>query len=401
MKEEELYKEKATAACGDHMMCAERLKDYMHFESAVKHVRQEFVDPELLKKKASWLRQLAMFKLEKYLVDFEEVFKKSGGKVLWSLDAHDAVKQIKEVIALSGSNAVVHAHSSLLSEVDFPAALADEDVRVYADSDPQVRSLKAPVYIASADMLAADSGLVAKWQMSKDSEALAHKSGVFILLCGIESITPSVSDLSLFYTLYTGFSYPQKPDGHFRIFSGAFSQRHTPESAEFYIVFIDNGRSNILAKKELRESMHCIQCGACEVVCPVYWNIGKESYPGPYPAPLSAIVSPHLLGMKQYAHLSYASTLCGACAEICPIGIDLTHMLRVNREMIVKQGSEKLTQKAAYRIFGLSMQNRKRYEKIPVFLKQAYLSFLYRKSGLKSPRFAKESFSKSWIRMRD
>jgi L-lactate dehydrogenase complex protein LldF len=372
----------------------------LHFESAVKHARQEFVNTDLPQKKAAWLRQLAIFKLEKYLIDFEEVFTQSGGKVLWSVDAQEAVQQVKELLKTSGSQSVVHSESSIIREAGLSAALADGEYRVYTDTHPDALRLKSPVYITSADMVAADTGSVVNWAMDKEKEALAQGAGIFIVLCGIENITPSVSDLPLFYSLYTTYSYPHRSGGQLRIFSGGFSQRHRPGPAEFYVVFIDNGRSNILALKELREAMLCIHCGACEIVCPVFRNIGKESYPGFTAAPINAVLSPHKHGMKQYAHLSTASTLCGACSEICPVGIDLPHLLRVNREMAVKQGFEKVKLKAAYRIFGFSMQNRKRLEKIPAFVKRLVVVLLFRKPGIKPPVFTKESFSKSWIRLR-
>jgi L-lactate dehydrogenase complex protein LldF len=100
---------------------------------------------------------------------------------------------------------------------------------------------------------------------------------------------------------------------------------------EFHVVLLDNNRTALLSDPEQREALHCIRCGACLNVCPIYRNVGGHTYNTTYPGPIGAVITPHLRGLRDWKHLSYASTLCGACAEACPVKINLHHHLLQNR----------------------------------------------------------------------
>jgi L-lactate dehydrogenase complex protein LldF len=99
----------------------------------------------------------------------------------------------------------------------------------------------------------------------------------------------------------------------------------------FHVVLLDNRRTFLLADAEQRDALHCIRCGACLNVCPIYRNVGGHTYHTTYPGPIGSVITPHLRGLLDWKHLSYASSLCGACTETCPVQIDLHHHLLQNR----------------------------------------------------------------------
>jgi L-lactate dehydrogenase complex protein LldF len=121
--------------------------------------------------------------------------------------------------------------------------------------------------------------------------------------------------ISCYNTMYGGPRQPGEADG--------------PE--EFHVVLLDNRRTQLLADAQQRDALHCIRCGACLNVCPIYRNVGGHTYGTTYCGPIGAVITPHLRGLQDWKHLSYSSTLCGACTEACPVKIDLAHHLLQNR----------------------------------------------------------------------
>ncbi len=134
--------------------------------------------------------------------------------------------------------------------------------------------------------------------------------------------------------MYGGPKQPGEPDG--------------PE--EFHVVLLDNRRTELLADAEQRDALHCIRCGGCLNVCPIFRNVGGHTYHTTYSGPIGSVITPHLRGLQQYKHLSYASSLCGACTETCPVGINLHHHLLHNRRNASRQKAS-LMEKTAFKAF--------------------------------------------------
>ncbi|WP_394344833.1 4Fe-4S dicluster domain-containing protein [Arachidicoccus ginsenosidivorans] len=116
-----------------------------------------------------------------------------------------------------------------------------------------------------------------------------------------------------------------------------------------YVILLDNGRTNMLKKPESRQALYCIRCGACLNACPIYKNIGGHAYETTYSGPIGSVITPHLKGMKEYNHLSYASSLCGNCTEVCPVRIDIHELLLINRHEAVKEGDNTMAEKMAWK----------------------------------------------------
>jgi L-lactate dehydrogenase complex protein LldF len=118
-----------------------------------------------------------------------------------------------------------------------------------------------------------------------------------------------------------------------------------------YVILLDNGRTNLLANAKTREALYCIRCGACLNACPVYKNIGGHSYNTTYSGPIGSVITPHLKSLKEYKHLSYASSLCGNCTEVCPVRINLHELLLENRYESVKEGDAAMSERVAWKVW--------------------------------------------------
>ena len=125
-----------------------------------------------------------------------------------------------------------------------------------------------------------------------------------------------------------------------------------------YVILLDNGRTNLLANAKTREALYCIRCGACLNACPVYKNIGGHSYDTTYSGPIGSVITPHLKNMNEYKHLSYASSLCGNCTEVCPVRINLHELLLENRYEAVVEGDSNVSERIAWKLWKQASLNR-------------------------------------------
>ncbi len=126
-----------------------------------------------------------------------------------------------------------------------------------------------------------------------------------------------------------------------------------------YVILLDNGRTNILSNPKQRESLYCIRCGACLNACPVYKNIGGHAYGTTYSGPIGSVITPHLQEMKEFKHLSYASSLCGNCTEVCAVKINLHELLLENRNEAVESGTVSFGEKLAWKMWKAASLSRR------------------------------------------
>jgi L-lactate dehydrogenase complex protein LldF len=212
-----------------------------------------------------------------------------------------------------------------------------EDLTTIARRVLRRKYCEADMGISGANFAIAETGMVSITENEGNARLTTSLPKVHVALVGIEKVLPKLSDLALFLpmlatagagqpitcynTLYGGPRQPGEPDG--------------PE--EFHVVLLDNRRTELLADAEQRDALHCIRCGACLNVCPIFKNVGGHSYGTPYQGPIGSVITPHLRGIQDWKHLSQASSLCGACTETCPVKIDLHHHLLHNRRNAVRQ----------------------------------------------------------------
>jgi L-lactate dehydrogenase complex protein LldF len=183
------------------------------------------------------------------------------------------------------------------------------------------------------------------------------------------------------------------------ILSGPRQPDETDGPDEMYVILLDNGRTNLLAQKDQRQGLYCIRCGACLNACPVYKNIGGHTYNTTYSGPIGSIITPHERGMAEFKHLSYASSLCGRCTEVCPVKIDIHKMLLLNRRDAVNEHLVTNKERWGWRMWTKGMLKRKLTDFFGGKMKNFLLKTFFKKSWgnfREMPNVAEKSFSKQW-----
>jgi L-lactate dehydrogenase complex protein LldF len=190
-------------------------------------------------------------------------------------------------------------------------------------------------------------------------------------------------NLTVYNTILTGPRQGNESDG--------------PE--EMYVVLLDNGRTDLLAQKDQRQGLYCIRCGACLNACPVYQNVGGHTYNTTYSGPIGSVITPHMKGMEEFKHLSYASSLCGRCTEVCPVKIDIHKMLLLNRRDAVKADIVSTPEKWGWALWKRAMLNRKITDFFGGKMKNFVMNTLFKKSWgsyREMPKVAEKSFAQRW-----
>jgi L-lactate dehydrogenase complex protein LldF len=192
---------------------------------------------------------------------------------------------------------------------------------------------------------------------------------VLLSLVGIEKVIPRMSDLAVMLKLLARSATGQPITIYTNIFGGprGAGERDGPE--EFHLVLMDNGRTEILASEEYRETLRCIRCGACLNACPIYRKIGGHAYGSVYPGPIGALITPLFQGLGNFKDLPQASSLCGACYEACPVKINIPkHLINMRRD-IVQTHLNSALERCVYRMWAWSMKSPLLYNTIGAFQK--------------------------------
>src|SRR5699024_6184866 len=260
--------------------------------------------------------------------------------------------------------------------------------------------LESSVAITGANFLVASSGSIAITENEGNARLSTSFPSTHIAVVGIEKLIPNLSDLYLFWPLPATHGTGQHLTVYNSILSGPRKEHETDGPEEMYVVLLDNGRTELLAQKEQREGLYCIKCGACLNVCPIYQNIGGHTYDTTYSGPIGSLITPHLKGMEEFKHLSYATSLCGKCTEVCPVKIDIQKMLLLNRRDAVQQNLQPALEKKTWKIASYFLQKRKAMDFFGGKFKNFFLKLLFKNGFGKKrslPKMADESFSKQWV----
>jgi L-lactate dehydrogenase complex protein LldF len=187
--------------------------------------------------------------------------------------------------------------------------------------------LRADIGVTGANFLVADSGAVVVVENEGNARLTSSAPKIHIAVAGIEKLIPRAQDLGVFLTLLGRSATGQPLTVYTSFLSGPRRSGEIDGPDEFYVVLLDNGRTKLLADPEKRQSLYCIRCGACLNHCPVYRKIGGHNYPWIYSGPIGAIITPQFHGVLKDPWLPFASSLCGACAEVCPVKIEIPKLL--------------------------------------------------------------------------
>ena len=182
------------------------------------------------------------------------------------------------------------------------------------------------------------------------------------------------------------------------IITGPRQAGETDGPEEMFVILLDNNRTNILKDPIQRESLYCIRCGACLNACPVYKNIGGHAYGSTYSGPIGSVITPHLSGLDENKHLSYASSLCGACTDTCAVKINLHQLLLENRYQSVQQQLPSFSEKIAWKLWKIASLKRSMMNMGNGSIKNKVVSSLFKgwtkhRSDLE---FSKKTFNEMW-----
>jgi L-lactate dehydrogenase complex protein LldF len=214
---------------------------------------------------------------------------------------------------------------------DAPAQLSDEPTELTAAARAHLRRkfLAAQVAISGANFAIAETGTLAVVESEGNGRMCLTLPRTLITVMGIEKILPAWRDLEVFLQLLPRSSTAERMNPYTSMWSGAVPGQ------DFHLVLLDNGRTATLADPRGRAALRCIRCSACLNVCPVYERTGGHAYGSVYPGPIGAVLSPQLTGVADNPDLPFASSLCGACFDACPVAIDIPAMLVHLRSRVV------------------------------------------------------------------
>ncbi|WP_042369903.1 lactate utilization protein B [Streptacidiphilus neutrinimicus] len=373
----------------------------------------ELDDWALLREAGRRIKDHTLRHLDTYLIQLEERVTAAGGTVHWAADAAEANRIVAELVRATGESEVVKVKSMATQEIGLNEALAAEGITAYetdlaelivqlGDDLPshilvpaihrnreEIRAifaakmaewgrpapegltdrpadlaeaarlhlrekfLRAKVAVSGANFMIAETGTLVVVESEGNGRMCLTLPETLISVVGIEKILPTWQDLEVFLQLLPRSSTAERMNPYTTMWTGT-----TPGDGprDFHLVLLDNGRTDTLADEVGRQVLRCIRCSACLNVCPVYERAGGHAYGSPYPGPIGAVLTPQLRGTTSEvdASLPFASSLCGACYEVCPVAIDIPEVLVHLREQVAAQpghGAERAAMRGATWLF--------------------------------------------------
>lgn len=241
--------------------------------------------------------------------------------------------------------------------------LTDDIARLTSTARATLRDrfAAADVGISGVNFAIAETGTIVIVENEGNIRLTTSLPRVHIAVMGIEKVLPRFADLDVFLKLLPRSGTGQRLTTYQSYITGVKRQQVDEGPEELHIVLLDNGRSRMLAHPVTRQSLACIRCGACLNACPVYQQVGGHAYGSVYPGPIGAVITPQLMGIEKAAQLPYASSLCGACREVCPVKIDIPRLLlHLRAEIAPRKG--KLAERLAFKMWAQVMMRPSLYK---------------------------------------
>jgi L-lactate dehydrogenase complex protein LldF len=367
------------------------------------------------------IKERTLRHLDTYLLRVEEKVTAAGGTVHWARDAAEANRIVAELVRATGEREVVKVKSMATQEIGLNEALAREGISAYetdlaelivqlGDDRPshilvpaihrnrgEIREifnramgrcgrpapesltdepaqlaeaarlhlrekfLRAKVGVCGANFMVAETGTLAVFESEGNGRMCLTLPQTLIAVVGIEKVVPTWRDMEVYFQLLPRSSTAERMNPYTTLWTGV-TEDDGPR--DFHLVLLDNGRTQTLADQVGRQALRCIRCSACLNVCPVYERAGGHAYGSAYPGPIGAILTPQLRGLSSPldASLPYASSLCGACYEVCPVAIDIPQVLVHLRAQVAERGGRgHRAERAAMRAARWVMANPKRF----------------------------------------
>lgn len=235
-----------------------------------------------------------------------------------------------------------------------------EDLTLIARRVLRQKYVRADIGFTGANFGIAETGMISITENEGNARLTAALPKTMVTLMGIEKVLPRLEDLALFLPMLATMGTGQALTCYNSFYGGPRQPGESDGPEEFHVVLLDNRRTELLADAEQRDALHCIRCGACLNVCPIFKNIGGHTYGTTYSGPIGSVLTPHLRGLQEWKHLSYASSLCGACTETCPVKINLHHHLLHNRRNASRQ-KPRFAEKIAFLAYAFIMNHPRAY----------------------------------------
>jgi L-lactate dehydrogenase complex protein LldF len=378
--------------------------------NAVLHALPEA--PEL-RERAYRIKQKTMANLDRYLEQMADNVEARGGNVFFAEDGEAVVRYIGDLARRKGAKVITKSKSMATEEIELNRRLeegyADLDLEIvetdlgewiaqlagdhpshivgpilhmnrkritevlsetageklppdvealgsFARKRLREKFLSADIGITGANFGVAETGTVATITNEGNARLVTSVPPVHVVVMGIEKIIPRFEDLSVFTRLLARSGTGQKLTVYTNFITGPRDEGELDGAAELHLILMDNGRSNLLGT-DFEEALYCIRCGACLNVCPVYRQTGGHAYGSTYSGPIGAVITPLLKGTKEAKDLPFASSLCGACWEACPVGIPLHDLLLKLRNRQVQEGVRGRGERLAFKGFENTMKS--------------------------------------------
>jgi L-lactate dehydrogenase complex protein LldF len=379
----------------------------------------ELDDWEQLREAGRQIKQQAIRHLDVHLERLERSVTERGGTVHWARDAAEANAIVARLVKATGSDEAIKVKSLATDEIGLNDALADEGIHaietdlaeLIVQLDPNDRPshilvpaihrnrteiaelfrahldgtedltdepaalaeaarrhlrrkfLSVGVGISGANFGVAETGTVCVVESEGNGRMCTTLPRTLITVMGIEKVVPRFADLEVMLQLLPRSSTGERMNPYTSLWTGV---RPGDGPQEFHLVLLDNGRTDVLADEVGRDALHCIRCSACLNVCPVYERTGGHAYGSTYPGPIGAILAPQLSDLHDHADLPWASSLCGACYEVCPVKIDIPSILvHLRRRVVAEHAGDHgplNPEDASMRALGYLFRSRRAYE---------------------------------------
>ena len=386
--------------------------------------RRQVVAPEVLpdyqelREQARRIKEHTLENLDAYLERFEARVRARGGEVIWAKDGAEVADFLLDLARRAQARLLVKSKSMTTEEIglrerleahhfevvetdlgEYIIQLAHERpyhivapalhktreevgeifsqrLGVERETAPERQTkiaravlrqkfLAADIGITGANFLVADSGAVVLVENEGNARLTTSAPRIHVAVAGIEKLIPRAQDLAVFLKLLGRSATGQPLTVYTSILSGPRREGERDGPEQFYVVLLDNGRSRVLADRDKRQTLYCIRCGACLNHCPVYRRIGGHNYPWVYSGPIGQIASPQFQGLTQDPWLPFASSLCGACADVCPVKIEIPRLLLELRAEVVKTQAREKPQRRerwAFKLWAWVMSRPRVYE---------------------------------------
>ncbi len=421
------------------------------YNAVVPKGKAQFPDLTRVRELAKNKKWEAIEHLDLYLTQFEDQITKRGAKVFWAEDSEQALNFIGDLCKEKECKSVVKSKSMVTEEIHLndyltsigvesvetdlgeyiqqmdgeapyhivtPAmhkskedvaqlfykhlgtdiSLTPEQLTLVARKNLRDKYVQAEIGITGANFILSDIGGIALTENEGNARLSVAWPKTHVVIVGIEKTIPSMNDLGLFWPLLATYGTGQQITVYNSIITGPRQPGEVDGPEEMYVILLDNGRTDLLSNAKAREALYCIRCGACLNACPVYKNIGGHAYDTTYSGPIGSVITPHLRGMHDYKHLSYASSLCGNCTEVCPVKINIHELLLENRRESVVAGESDFAEKFAWKMWKNASLSRMLMNQGNATIKNWVINKMFKGwSNQRAPlEFPKKTFNQLW-----